>query len=163
VHWVEPAGGAYAAAGLRSTQQIPYNIDRVRAPQAWPITRGASARLWVLDHGTAGGFQDHPDLPPLAPYTCLNMVETASIPDCTQETTQLSMAFNHGTAVAGVAVAEDNASDIVGVAPKLVFKPRLKEPWPWHWAPRGILAISSSVPWETMVTRPCGIPVPTGR
>lgn len=117
VSFIEPIGVFQAAvhangttALMRRAQTTPANISKVRAPQAWPVTRGAGARVIVLDTGVDNGTQTHRDLPSLNSSTCLSTVPNE--PNCDEVHPQA-----HGTGVAGVALARDNTVNVVGVAP----------------------------------------------
>jgi len=118
VNWVEPVGRYQPLNGrLPLAQHVPANITQVNAPQAWAVNRGEGARVWVVDTGTSGGTQHHADLPPLGSLIagrCLSFIPSSA--DCSD-----TFGGSHGTRVAGVALALDNTSDLVGVAPAIGF------------------------------------------
>jgi subtilisin len=103
-----PVGGASTA---RRAQDTPWGITRIDAPSAWFITRGAGARLGMIDSGID---EDHPDLNVVGG---INLVTGGTnrgdwddtSPSCT----------SHGTHVAGTAAALDNDDGVVGVAPEV--------------------------------------------
>ena len=86
-----------------STQVVPYGINLVNAPQAWVATRGAGARVAVLDTGWAIG---HEDLP--APVASASFISGQTVADGNQ----------HGTHVSGTVLGRDNNVGVVGVAPE---------------------------------------------
>ncbi|MEW6622822.1 MAG: S8 family peptidase [Bacillota bacterium] len=90
----------------KSTQQTPWNIERVRANLAWGSSRGKDVKVAILDTGID---YKHPDLRgniaggvnyiyPRYPYWDDN---------------------GHGTHVAGTVAAIDNSFGVVGVAPSV--------------------------------------------
>jgi len=125
VDWVEPRGEATVAGRTVSSgatpsagQTIPPNIDRVQAPSAWSVNQGQGGRIWILDTGTWGGLNHHPDLPQLSAYTCLSTLPGTT--DCEDDVIPPpEYEPSHGTGLAGVALALDNAIDVVGVAPSV--------------------------------------------
>jgi subtilisin len=88
----------------RLSQTVPWNITRVRAPEAWPVTTGSGAKLLIIDSGVRN---DHPDLGPAVIQSCVG--------DDGLDT------HGHGTAVAGIAAALNNSIQIVGVAPGVLL------------------------------------------
>ncbi len=84
------------------TQPIPWNIKMVRAPGAWPRTRGLGTRVAVIDTGIA----THPDLIISGGASFVTGV----------------VSFNddngHGTHCAGIVGARNNAIGVIGVAPR---------------------------------------------
>jgi len=94
-----------ATANAALTQQIvPWGISAIHAPNVWPVTRGASVNVAVVDTGIDGS---HPDLAHayMGGYNDF-FREKAPFDD-----------HGHGTHVAGIIAAADNAFGVVGVAP----------------------------------------------
>lgn len=91
---------------------MQWGLDAIDAPEAWNTgARGAGARLAILDSGIDAL---HPDLAPN-----LNVaLSTSFVPGETFDQVPIFPAFNHGTHVAGIAAAADNAFGIIGVAPE---------------------------------------------
>jgi len=85
------------------SQTLPWNISRVQGPQAWSFGSGYGVKLLILDSGVG----THQDVSPVVSFRCVDQAEPA-----TDE-------LGHGTGVAGVAAASENANDVVGLA-KLV-------------------------------------------
>lgn len=113
VEYIEPDYKIYAIGGtntessgigiLSSSQTIPYGIDIVNAPAIWSRTRGAGARVAVMDTGIS---MYHPDRG--------NVVGSISfVPGQTVEDFH-----GHGTHTAGTIAAADNDIGVVGVAPQ---------------------------------------------
>lgn len=84
--------------GERHAQDTTWNIQRVDAPQAWSTSSGAGIDLLIIDSGID---DNHTDLD----------VEVIQACDDSDGTAQ----HQHGTLVAGVAAALDNAFDVIGV------------------------------------------------
>ena len=91
--------------------------EDLRAIDAWALTRGAGARIAVIDDSVE---VTHPDLQPnlvlggSRSYRPGNLGSAWPLP--------CSGADDHGTAVAGLAVArDDNAVGVAGVAPRAAF------------------------------------------
>jgi subtilisin family serine protease len=90
----------------------------VKAPEAWNAGhRGAGVRVAILDGGL---FNAHPDLAGAVDvalsksFACI----PAGAPDCTLTTFNSDEGnFWHGTHVAGIVGARDNATGVVGIAP----------------------------------------------
>ncbi len=94
-----------------------WNLDAVDAPEAWDTgERGADARVFILDTGIA---VNHPDLAPnLNLALCKSFVPGEPVdPVLTQPGRPLPF-FNHGSHVAGIIAAADNAFGTIGVAPE---------------------------------------------
>ena len=95
-------------------QVVPPGIKRVGArqnPDHGPGTLPVD--IAVLDTGVQ---PDHPDLNVVGGYNCTNPAQ--SEPDRQKPSSWRDAAFfGHGTLVAGVAAARDNAEGVVGVAP----------------------------------------------
>ncbi len=88
----------------------------VRAPDAWELTRGdRSIRICVMDDGVQ---TDHPDFASAGKIVAPH--------DFGQNDSNPNPVFsgdNHGTACAGVAVADENGSGTVGIAPGCALMP----------------------------------------
>lgn len=119
VDWVEPtlgpAGTVFAyrvprddAHGLLFSEVSPWGLDSLRVPQAWSLTRGAGARVLIIDQGYDA---THEDLPALTSSQCLGIQPVPGM--CFEE--QLP-SEGHGTYVAGVILARQNGLGVVGVA-----------------------------------------------
>ncbi len=96
---------------------LQWSLDAIDAPEAWAAGyRGTGARVAVLDTGID---VDHPDLAPN-----LNLaLSTSFIPGLGVEAPPgpgipLGGPLHHGTWVAGIIAAADNASGTIGVAPE---------------------------------------------
>jgi len=91
-------------AFLTSTtgQVIPYGIDLVHARDAWPITKGAGARVAMIDTGI--DF-NNPDIGHV--IASKSFVAGVSVQDTD----------GHGTHTSGTVAAQDNNIGVVGVAP----------------------------------------------
>jgi len=92
------------ATGSLTGQLVPWNIDSVRAPEAWAYSTGQGARLLIID---SGHDYTHPDLGPLPQENCNFGVYGGCNDD---------YPMWHGTPVAGVAIARDNIFGVVGVS-----------------------------------------------
>lgn len=86
------------------TPSLPWNIKRVRAPQAWAVTRGAGVKVAVLD---TGADLKHPGLKIAGGY---NAVERGAAPPADD--------VGHGTHVLGIIAAQDVGRGVIGVAPE---------------------------------------------
>ncbi|HZG38385.1 MAG TPA: S8 family serine peptidase, partial [Nodosilinea sp.] len=99
------SGGADLAAG-----------SHIFAEAAWDITRGA--RSVVIAVSDDGFDLNHPDLQGLGKLVApLDLQDKDAVP------LPLKQHENHGTAVAGLAIGEENTIGIVGVAPGCAFLP----------------------------------------
>lgn len=89
------------------SQNIPWSISDLNIPDVWSESKGEGITVLVLDTG----IEDHEDLKNnVISDRCASFIKTESIP----------RDFNgHGTASSGVIACEDNATGIVGVAPKV--------------------------------------------
>ncbi|WP_346292209.1 S8 family serine peptidase [Sphaerothrix gracilis] len=98
-----------------SGQSLAAN-SHISAEQAWEISRGS--RSVVVAVSDDGFDVDHPDFQGqgklVAPQD-LKQWDTLPTPTTDNE--------NHGTAVAGLAIAEENGVGVVGVAPDCAFMP----------------------------------------
>lgn len=88
-----------------NAQTIPWGVRAVNAPSVWPVTRGASINVAVLDTGID---VKHPDLQ--AAYA-------GGFNTYSGETAVPIDDEGHGTHVAGTIAATDNNIGVVGVAP----------------------------------------------
>lgn len=94
IEYVEPIlPGDYLA------QTTTWNVQRVRAPEAWSSSTGSGAKLLIIDSGIDNA---HPDLAAAVIQSCDGSNGLDEI--------------GHGTAVAGIAAALNNTIQIVGVA-----------------------------------------------
>jgi serine protease len=122
VNYIEPDYKIYAFGGpsmtadvsssdieaLASTQTTPYGITMVNAPTAWLKTKGAGARVAVLDTGIT---MYHPDRG--------NVVASVSYATDSYGVIEPVEDFSgHGTHTAGTIAAADNSIGVVGVAPQ---------------------------------------------
>lgn len=91
---------------------LQWGLDAVDAPEAWTAgLRGNGARIAIIDSGIDSG---HPDLAPN-----LNPALSASfVPGEAFDFVEPFPEFSHGTHVAGIAAAADNAFGVIGVAPE---------------------------------------------
>ncbi|MBI4054828.1 MAG: S8 family peptidase [Elusimicrobia bacterium] len=101
-------GSSEAQAEDPEGSKYPWGIERVQAPSAWAVTRGAGVKVCVVDTGVDG---NHQDLRVLGGYNSID--PAASWQDD----------HGHGTHVSGTIAAKDNGVDsngleVVGVAPE---------------------------------------------
>ena len=89
---------------LPAVQTTPWGLAAIHAQDVWPVTRGKSVNVAVIDSGIDS---KHPDLAH-AYAGGTNIVDPAKPPEDD---------FGHGTHVAGIIAAADNNIGIVGVAP----------------------------------------------
>jgi subtilisin len=85
-------------------QSIPWGIERVKAPQAWDISRGKGIKVAVVDTGID---YTHPDISPNY-RGGISFVPTETDPKDYNR---------HGTHVAGTIAAADNGTGVIGIAP----------------------------------------------
>lgn len=90
--------------GKPTAQTQPWGIRRIKAPDAWGISKGQNVKVAVLDSGID---LDHPDLKVAGG---INLVESAKKYDDDR---------GHGTHVAGIIAALDNSDGVVGVGPSI--------------------------------------------
>lgn len=90
--------------------------SHIQAEAAWDITRGT--RSVVIAVSDDGFDLDHPDLQGMG-----KLVAPIDLKDQDAVPLPLKQDENHGTAVAGLAIGEENGSGIVGVAPGCAFLP----------------------------------------
>lgn len=92
-------------AAAKSTQVLPWGIDRVDAELAWATTRASGVRVAVIDTGIDTA---HPDLVANIAGGYNAISPTASYKDDN----------GHGTHVAGTIGAVDNSVGVIGVGPR---------------------------------------------
>ncbi|HVT43522.1 MAG TPA: S8 family serine peptidase [Thermoanaerobaculia bacterium] len=85
-------------------QTTPYGIDAISARAVWPVTRGATIRVGVIDSGID---REHPDL----------RERYRGGRDFLQNDDDPQDDNGHGTHVAGTIAAADDLQGVVGVAP----------------------------------------------
>jgi len=90
--------------------------SHIQAEAAWDITRGS--RSVVIAVSDDGFDLNHSDLQGMG-----KLVAPVDLKDRDAVPLPLAQNENHGTAVAGLAVGEENGSGIVGVAPGCAFLP----------------------------------------
>lgn len=88
-----------------SGQELPWGVERIRAPQAWPATKGTDVRIGVIDTGVD---LSHPDLQG-------NVAGGFNVLASDQPPLDDN---GHGTHVAGTIAALNNDFGVVGVAPE---------------------------------------------
>jgi len=88
---------------LSTTQTIPYGVTMVGAQDAWYTTRGAGARVAVLDTGYDMNQADRANIALTASFIAGESVQDGN---------------GHGTHTAGTVAAPDNGIGVVGVAPE---------------------------------------------
>ena len=86
-------------------QETPWGIVRVNAPNAWAVTRGAGAKLGIIDTGID---EDHPDLNVLGG---INLITGGTARSDWDDNS--SICITHGTHVDGSAAALDNDITVV--------------------------------------------------
>ncbi|HEV8380659.1 MAG TPA: S8 family serine peptidase [Gemmatimonadales bacterium] len=96
---VMAAKGMLAVQGGQTT---PWGIKMVRAPESWSLTTGTGVKTLIIDTGIGA----HDDLPAIPPVNC-----GGGFGGCDDGP------FFHGTHVAGIVLARNNAIGVVGVAP----------------------------------------------
>jgi subtilisin family serine protease len=89
-----------------AVQTTPWGITAIHAQNVWPVTRGKTVNVAVIDSGIES---KHPDLAH-AYAGGQNIVDPAKPPEDD---------FGHGTHVAGIIAAADNNIGTVGVAPEV--------------------------------------------
>lgn len=90
---------------LLPTQNVPWGVKRVGAPEAWRYSRGRGVKVAVIDTGVNAG---HPDLTD-AVRGGVNFLDPNAPPLDDN---------GHGTHVTGIIAARDNEIGVVGVAPE---------------------------------------------
>jgi len=115
VRFVEPVVerhllGSLPAAGDATRnlngQTVPFGIDLVRARDVWPVVRGNTINVAVIDTGVD---YTHPDIAPAWAGGYNAMTKTNDPRDDN----------GHGTHVSGTIAAADNGIGVVGVAPNV--------------------------------------------
>jgi subtilisin family serine protease len=104
LHKLDDTAPATVESRNPDVQTIAYGIDLVHARDAWPVTRGANINVAIIDTGI--DFT-HPDLKDNYGGGATFVAGTSDNRDDD----------GHGTHVAGIIAAEDNAIGVVGVAP----------------------------------------------
>jgi subtilisin family serine protease len=99
-----PGANILAFLGLGTPQTIPWGIQLVRASDAWSTTRGAGAKIYLID---TGHNQGHEDLPLVPTANC-----GGAYGGCDD-----AYPIPHGTHVLGIWTARDNTVGVEGVAP----------------------------------------------
>lgn len=119
VNWIAPGEVVLAEAfGNPPTSgdddfffDLQWGADAVDAPEAWNAGfRGAGVRIAILDSGIDS---DHPDLAPK-----VNIGLSTSFVPGESFNPPPGFYFHHGTHVAGIAAAADNAFGVIGIAPE---------------------------------------------
>ena len=87
-------------------QEFPWNMLMIGANLAWPQTQGTAVRVAVIDTGID---LDHPDLFENIKGN-INIIKSKKTGDDDS---------GHGTHVAGIVAAVDNAIGVIGVGPKI--------------------------------------------
>ncbi|WP_305885089.1 S8 family serine peptidase [Pleionea sp. CnH1-48] len=100
---INPVPGPVTADASIQADTIPYGISKVRANETWGDTTGSGVKVCIIDTGLD---TDHSDLD----ANFVEGVSTAGEPGPDD-------VHGHGTHVAGTIAAEQNGSDVVGVAP----------------------------------------------
>jgi subtilisin family serine protease len=94
------------SASAGGTQETPWGIDRVKAPEAWSTTRGEGVKLVVIDTGID---RTHPDLAGNLKGGWNTITKTGDFNDDN----------GHGSHCAGTIAGIDNDLGVVGVAPNV--------------------------------------------
>lgn len=95
VDYIEPS-----VPGSWPAQVIPWNVSQINAPQSWPLSTGSGVKLLILDSGVQ---TTHRDLVVPVAWRCISGPAEDFV-------------VGHGTFVAGVAAARNNALDVIGTA-----------------------------------------------
>lgn len=109
----EPVASAAATAVAAQNfldEELPWGVERIDAMGAWGITRGAGAKVGIVDTGID---EDHPDLVVIGG---VNFVTEGTDRSDWDDTSPFCR--SHGTHVAGTVAALDNEIAVVGVAPE---------------------------------------------
>ena len=85
-------------------QQVPWGIERVNAKGAWSVTRGAGAKVAVVDTGI--DF-DHSDLKVAGGFNAIDNAKSFKDDN------------GHGTHVSGTIAAQNDDKGVVGIAPEV--------------------------------------------
>jgi subtilisin family serine protease len=101
-------------AMVRALQQdIPWGVERIQAPEAWEITKGAGVKVAILDTGIDVDWNGTE----LDIKGGVNFVGTAK--DGSTDPNDWTDKDGHGTHVAGIVAALDDDDLYVGVAPEV--------------------------------------------
>ncbi|MEU4241235.1 S8 family serine peptidase [Actinoplanes sp. NPDC026619] len=107
-----PVKASAVPAGTDPLRSYQWDLDTIRAPQAWERSTGAGAIVAVLDSGVNVG---HPDL-------AAQVLPGADMTTGTEGPAH--DVFGHGTHVAGtIAAATGNGTGIAGIAPDVKILP----------------------------------------
>lgn len=109
------AGVARGTAAADMAEEIPWGVVRVGAPALWPFTRGAGVRVGVLDTGST--FL-HPDFRPARGGRRAAVLHPPPGWDFADDDADPTDDMSHGTHVAGIIGAQENAIGVVGIAPE---------------------------------------------
>lgn len=90
--------------------------SHIDVEKAWDLTRGS--RSVVIAISDDGFDLEHPDLQGMG-----KLVAPVDLKDRDAVPLPMATTDNHGTAVAGLAIAEENGDGVVGVAPGCAFMP----------------------------------------
>jgi subtilisin len=99
---------------LRYSQKTPWNIQAVRAPDAFSVSRGKGAVVCIIDTGVQ---KDHPDLEG-AVIGGESTVSSYHAGYTGNWRNHFDDDQGHGTHIAGIIAARDNGFGVVGVAPE---------------------------------------------
>lgn len=116
VHAIQPRTTALPTSGLRRSRSaptktlIPWGVRHIRAPQAWPKSKGDRIRIGVVDTGVD---HNHPDLRHCLSWG-VNILQRHMLPIDDN---------GHGTHIAGTIAAFTKHHGIIGVAPQAIIHP----------------------------------------
>lgn len=122
LRWIDPSPRAFGVPRAQYANpptsgdddvlfDVEWNMAAIGAPAAWNAgLRGAGVRVAILDDGID---PTHPDLAPN-----VNVALSTSFVEGEDVTEPPGFYFNHGTYVAGIIGAADNAFGMIGVAPE---------------------------------------------
>lgn len=96
---------AVGSAFRTTTQDTGWGVWMIRAPEAWPYADGSGVKVLIIDGGI--NSSKHNDLPSIPSGNC----GSGTFDGCPDPLPP------HGTRVAGVMLAADNAIGIIGAAP----------------------------------------------
>ena len=98
---------AKPAPGQQPAETLPWGIDKINANDVWPGSTGAGIKVAIIDTGID---KDHPDLTVAGGQNFVTIRGTVDPSKWDDDN-------GHGTHVAGIVAALDNAIGVVGVAP----------------------------------------------